>query len=173
MIRVMVVTVSDSASAGTREDRSGPAVVSRIEQLGWRVVARELVPDDFDRISALLKSVCDDARADAVFTTGGTGIAARDITPEATRAAIDREIPGVAELMRYEGRKHTYLAPLSRGVAGSRRRTLIVNLPGSPKGAVESLDAVADLIPHIVDLLEGRTEHGDTRRNSPGEDDVP
>jgi molybdopterin adenylyltransferase len=173
MIRVLVVTVSDSSVAGTREDRSGPAVAARVEQLGWRVAGRELVPDDSGQITQLLTNAADESRADVIFTTGGTGVAARDVTPEATRAAIDREIPGLPETMRYEGRKRTYLAPLSRAVAGTRQRTLIVNLPGSPKGAVESLDAVANLIPHIVDLLHGRTEHKAVPRNSPIEENVP
>ncbi len=173
MIRVQVVTVSDSAVARTREDKSGPAVSARVRELGWTVAGMELVADDSEQISELLKRACDDERAEVILTTGGTGVAARDVTPEATRAAIDREIPGMPELMRAEGRKHTYLAPLSRAVAGTRKRTLIVNLPGSPKGAVESLDAVAKLIPHIVDLLHGRTEHKPAPRNSVIPEDVP
>jgi molybdopterin adenylyltransferase len=172
MIGVLVVTISDSSVAGTREDRSGPAVAERVEQLGWTVVGRELVADDSEQIAELLKSACDRSRANVVLTTGGTGVAARDVTPEATRAVVEREIPGLPEVMRAEGRKHTYLAPLSRAVAGTRERTLIVNLPGSPKGAVESLDAIANLIPHIADLLEGRTEHSSARRNSKDRDHV-
>lgn len=167
MIRVLVVTVSDSAVAGTREDESGPAVCARVRALGWSVAGPELVADDSESISEILKKACDDERADVVLTTGGTGVAARDVTPEATRAAIEREVPGLPEVMRAEGRKRTYLAPLSRAVAGTRKRTLIVNLPGSPKGAIESLDAVASLIPHIVDLLRGRTGHRPAARNSP------
>jgi molybdopterin adenylyltransferase len=166
MIRVLIVTVSDSAVAGTREDRSGPAVARRVQELGWTVTGRELVPDDAAGIAQLLKTAADQDRADVVLTTGGTGLAERDVTPEATRAAIEREIPGIPELMRADGRLHTYLAPLSRALAGTRGRTLIVNLPGSPKGAVESLDAIANLVPHITDLLHGRTEHkprGETR----------
>jgi molybdopterin adenylyltransferase len=166
MIRVLVITVSDSAVGGAREDRSGPAVQRRAEELGWTVTGRELVPDDAEGIAQVLKTAADQDRADIVLTTGGTGIAERDVTPEATRAAIEREIPGIPEVMRSDGRQHTYLAPLSRAVAGTRKRTLIVNLPGSPKGAVESLDAIANLVPHITDLLHGRTEHkprGETR----------
>ena len=172
MIRVLVITVSDSSAAGTREDRSGPVVAARVEQLEWRLAGRGLVPDDSGQITQLLKDAADEGRADVILTTGGTGVAARDVTPEATRAVLDREIPGLPEVMRYEGRKQTYLAPLSRAVAGTRKRTLIVNLPGSPKGAVESLDAVANLIPHIVDLLHGRTEHKTVRRNSLVEENV-
>jgi len=159
MIRAAVVTISDSAAAGTREDRSGPAVRQRAEQLGWEVAAAELAPDDRDSISRLLSDLSDRRGVSLILTTGGTGVAERDVTPEATRAVVDREIPGLAELMRAEGRKSTIRAVLSRGIAGTRGRTLIVNLPGSPRGAVESLEAVAELAPHIIDLLEGRTEH--------------
>jgi molybdenum cofactor synthesis domain-containing protein len=159
MIRAAVVTISDSVAAGTREDRSGPAVHQRVEQLGWTIAASELVPDDRDAISRLLTDLSDQRGVSLIFTTGGTGVAERDVTPEATRAVVDREIPGLAELMRAEGRKSTIRAVLSRGIAGTRGRTLIVNLPGSPRGAVESLEAVARLAPHIIDLLEGRTEH--------------
>jgi molybdenum cofactor synthesis domain-containing protein len=153
-----VVTISDSSFAGTRADVSGPAVAKVLEGLGWSVEA-ELLPDDVPQISAKLRELADGGKFDAVFTTGGTGIALRDVTPEATRAVIEREIPGFGEWMRMEGRKSTRFSILSRGVSGTRGRTLIVNLPGSPKGAVESLQSVVDLIPHVVDLLQGRTEH--------------
>jgi molybdenum cofactor synthesis domain-containing protein len=161
MIQVAIVTVSDSAIAGTREDRSGPKLRERAEALGWTVGAQELVPDETDQISALLRRLADSGSLAVILTTGGTGVALRDVTPEATRAVIDREIPGVAEVMRAEGCKATPLAALSRGLAGVRGRTVIINLPGSPKGAVESLDAISKLVPHIVDLLEGRTGHAD------------
>ncbi len=153
-----MVTISDSSFAGTRADVSGPAVAKVLEGLGWSVEA-ELLPDDVPQISAKLRELADGGKFDAVFTTGGTGIALRDVTPEATRAVIEREIPGFGEWMRMEGRKSTRFSILSRGVSGTRGRTLIVNLPGSPKGAVESLQSVVDLIPHVVDLLQGRTEH--------------
>ncbi len=159
MIRVAVVTVSDSASAGKREDLSGPAVGGRCEALGWAVRRRELVPDDQTRISRLLVELSASAGFDVILTTGGTGVAARDVTPEATRAVVEREIPGLSELMRAEGLRHTRRAVLSRGIAGSRGAALIVNLPGSPKGAVQSLDAISDLIGHVADLLQGRTLH--------------
>lgn len=172
-MRVLIITVSDSAVAGTREDRSGPAVANRAAELGWQVVGRELVADESAQIAELLKRAADDDCADIVLTTGGTGVAARDVTPEATRAAIEREIPGLPEVMRSEGRKFTHLAPLSRAVAGTRKRTLIINLPGSPKGAVESLDSIAKLIPHISELLHGHTEHPSAAGNSPESTDVP
>ena len=161
MIQIAVVTVSDSAVAGTREDRSGPALRDRAAALGWTVSAMELVPDEPEQIAAVLVRLANSGEVSVILTTGGTGVALRDITPEATRAVIQREIPGLGELMRAEGLKFTPTAVLSRGLAGVRGRTLIVNLPGSPKGAVESLDAIAKLVPHIVDLLEGRTSHGD------------
>lgn len=161
MITVAVVTVSDSAVAGTRDDLSGPALRDRAAALGWTVSAIELVPDEPDQIAAVLRRLADSGEVSVILTTGGTGVALRDVTPEATRTVIQREIPGLGELMRSEGLKFTPTAVLSRGLAGVRGRTLIVNLPGSPKGAVQSLDAIAKLVPHIVDLLEGRTSHGD------------
>jgi molybdenum cofactor synthesis domain-containing protein len=159
MIRAAVVTVSDSAVAGTREDRSGPALRDRAQALGWTVSAMELAPDECDQIASLLRRLADSGEVAVILTTGGTGVALRDVTPEATRSVIEREIPGLGELMRSQGLKFTPKAVLSRALAGVRGRTLIVNVPGSPKGAVQSLDAIASLIPHIVDLLEGRTEH--------------
>ncbi len=158
-MRTAVVTISDSVARGAREDRSGPALRQRAEQLGWQVAEIEVVEDDRDSIARLLADLSDRRSVSLILTTGGTGVAHRDVTPEATRTVVDREIPGLAELMRAEGRRFTPRAVLSRGIAGTRGRTLIVNLPGSPKGAVESLDALAELAPHIIDLLEGRTEH--------------
>jgi len=154
-----VITVSDSVSNGTRDDHSGPAVVQRLQALGIQVPAPQLVADDRPAISALICRLADSGRFQAIFTTGGTGIAVRDVTPEATRDVIDREIPGIGEVMRSEGRTEVPTAPLSRALAGTRGTVLVVNLPGSPRGAVESLDAIVDLLPHIVDLLAGKTEH--------------
>jgi len=163
MIRVAIVTVSDSAVAGTRADLSGPALEKHVLELGWMVVTKSLVPDETQQIAALLVSLADGGSVDVILTTGGTGLALRDVTPEATRAIAHREVPGFGELMRSEGRKSSKFAALSRGGAATRGATLIVNLPGSPRGAVDSLIAVADLIPHSVDLLQGRTEHSSQR----------
>jgi molybdopterin adenylyltransferase len=159
MIRAAVLTISDSVHAGVRQDVSGPAVAQRLEQLGWTVAAREAIPDDAESISRRLATLADGNDVSAIFTTGGTGIAPRDVTPEATRAVIDREIPGLAESMRIEGRAATPMAALSRAVAGARGKVLIVNLPGSPRGAVESLNAIVGVVPHALDLLRGNTEH--------------
>jgi molybdopterin adenylyltransferase len=159
MTHAAVVTISDSASAGARADRSGPAVRARLEQLGWSVPVVEVIPDDAAGISARLSALADGGQVSAIFTTGGTGVAPRDVTPEAARAILDREIPGFGELMRAKGREATPLAVLSRSLAGTRGQVLIVTLPGSPKGAVESLNAIVELVPHVLDLLRGRTEH--------------
>ena len=164
MTHAAVVTISDSVAAGTRTDRSGPAVRERLEQLGWKVSVLEVVPDEVAGISARLSALADGGQVSAIFTTGGTGLAARDVTPEATRGIIDREIPGLPELMRARGRESTPLAALSRAVAGTRGRVLIVNLPGSPKGAVESLDAIVEVVPHVLELLRGHTEHAAARQ---------
>jgi molybdenum cofactor synthesis domain-containing protein len=158
-LRVAVVTVSDTSSAGLREDQSGPAVAERCQGLGWTIVRTETVPDDQTRIARLLVELCGSGSVDLAVTTGGTGIASRDVTPEATRSVVEREIPGFGELMRMQGLQFTRRAALSRAIAGTRGATLILNLPGSPKGAVQSLDAVSDLIVHAVDLLQGRTDH--------------
>jgi molybdopterin adenylyltransferase len=163
MINAAVITISDSARAGTRVDHSGPAVCARLEQLGWSVAVTELVPDEPSEISARLAALADGGQISAIFTTGGTGIAPRDLTPEATRAVLDREIPGFGELMRARGMESTPRAVLSRSLAGTRGQVLIVNLPGSPKGAVESLNAIVELVPHVLELLGGRTEHAGTR----------
>lgn len=159
MIRVAILTVSDSAAAGTREDVSGPAVEAHCQTLRWPVVARAVVRDDARAIAEQIAAWADEEAASLIVTTGGTGIAPRDVTPEATRSIIEREIPGLGELMRAKGREQTKFAPLSRGLAGVRRSSLIVNLPGSPRGAIQSFKTIAELVPHVIDLLEGRTEH--------------
>ncbi len=157
VLTAAVVTVSDSCARGERVDVSGPTVVEILKKLGFRVIATQIVQDDSMQIQNALVHLALEVRL--IVTTGGTGIARRDVTPEATEAICDRLIDGVGERMRLEGVKKTPFAALSRGVCGVRGKTLILNLPGSPGGAVESLEAVMDLIPHGLDLLEGKTEH--------------
>lgn len=157
--RAKILVLSDAASRGEREDRSGPAVRELLAGQGWHVMACEILPDEEAQIRARLTAWTDAADCDVVFTTGGTGVGPRDVTPEATRAVIEKEIPGLAELMRNEGFKKTRQAALSRAVVGVRKGKLIVNLPGSVRGARESLGFILDLLPHAIDLVQGRTEH--------------
>jgi len=154
-MRVCVLTLSDSVASGKYEDRSGPAVVARCKELGWQIVTTSVLPDDLAPIEAFLKRTADSNAADLILTSGGTGVGPRDVTPEATIAVADRMIHGFAEHMRAEGKKQTPRAILSRAVAAIRGTTMILNLPGSPRGAVESLDAVADLLPHAVAVIHG------------------
>jgi molybdopterin adenylyltransferase len=156
-LRIAVLTISDRAATGTYDDRTGPALQERCRDLGFTMVAEDLVADDEDRIAAVLDGWVQTGVADVVLTNGGTGIGPRDVTPEATRRVIERELPGLAEAMRASGRRHTPLADLSRQVAGVAQHTLIVNLPGSPTAAVQCLDAVAGAFSHAVDLLRGKT----------------
>ncbi len=153
-----VVTVSDGVFHGSREDLSGRAVCDTLSQAGFRVSRRAVVPDEPSQIERILRALA--ATADLVVTTGGTGLGPRDVTPEATRAVVEREVPGLAEAMRATGRAKTPLADLSRAVVGALGATLVVNLPGSSKGAVESLGAILPVIPHALDLLAGQTRHG-------------
>jgi molybdopterin adenylyltransferase len=152
-----VLTVSDSCARGERPDASGPAVAEALRKRTFSVLSTEIVADDQ---SAIQKSLLRLARnAQLVVTTGGTGIAERDVTPEATKAICDRLLEGIAERMRSEGAKKTPFAALSRAVCGVHGKSLILNLPGSPRGAVESLEAVIDLLPHALQLLRGNTKH--------------
>lgn len=161
LLRAKILILSDGCAHGRREDRSGPALQEILEARGWKIVAREILPDEADQIQRRLEAWTDGEDCDAVFTSGGTGLGPRDVTPEATRAVIEREIPGLAELMRAQGLKKTMRAALSRGVAGVLKGKLIINLPGSVRGALESLEAIVELLPHAVDLIQGRTEHSD------------
>ncbi len=154
-MRVVIITVSDSVSRGTREDRSGAALRKRCEELGWKIAATEILADEQMTIREALIRACDSGGAELVLTTGGTGLGPRDVTPEATEAACSRLVPGLGERMREVGGRGFARAYLSRATAGVRGSTLVVNLPGSPKGAVESLDAVAELLPHAVEVLRG------------------
>ncbi len=154
-MRVAIVTLSDSVSTGRGEDLSGPVLRERCQKLGWQVVSSTVLADDAEAIRALLCQLVDSGAADLILTTGGTGIGPRDVTPEATLAVVKKTVPGLAERMRAEGQKRSPSAALSRGIAGVRGQALIVNLPGSPRGAIESLDAVSELLPHAVDVLRG------------------
>jgi molybdenum cofactor synthesis domain-containing protein len=160
-LRARILVLSDAAASGERLDRSGPALRELLEAHGWVVVTREILPDEPDQIQRRLESWTEGDDCDAVFTTGGTGLGPRDVTPEATRAVIEKEVPGLAELMRAEGVKATRRAALARGLVGVRKGKLIVNLPGSPRGACESLASILDLLPHAIDILRGRTEHAE------------
>lgn len=152
-----VLTVSDSSSRGEREDLSGPALVALLKTHKFEVVATEVVPDDRTHIENALLQLAEKARL--VVSTGGTGLAPRDVTPEATTAVCERMVDGIAERMRLEGSKKTPFAALSRGLCGVRGHALILNVPGSPKGAVECLEAVIDILPHALQLLSGITSH--------------
>lgn len=169
-LRVAVITVSDRSALGEREDRSGPELAAAVEAAGGEVVLREVVPDDRHRLATLLQAVCDAPGApDLVLTTGGTGLGPRDCTPEATRATCERMVPGIAEAIRARSLAATPHAMLSRGEAGVRRATLIVNLPGSPGGARDGWEVVAAVADHAASQIRG----GDHPAGPPGPEGPP
>jgi molybdopterin adenylyltransferase len=160
VIRVGILTASTLGARGERADTSGEAIRELVAQIGGTVAAYQIVTDDRETIAAALRTWCDDEAVDLILTTGGTGLSPTDVTPEATRAVIEREVPGFAEAMRQAGLQHSPRAMLSRAVSGVRGRTLIVNLPGSPKGVRESLGAILEVLPHAIEILQRRpTDH--------------
>lgn len=166
MRRIGILTVSDRGAQGIYEDKSGPLAARLIaENTNWTVERQQIVPDEFDAIAGTLMEWCA-AGLDLILTSGGTGFAPRDITPEATRAVIDREAPGIAEALRAESLKVTRHAMLSRAIAGMRGGTLIINLPGNPKAVRENLDVLLPILPHALDLLTGRPESGQDHRDA-------
>jgi len=154
-MKIAVITISDTVARGERQDASGPAVVARCEELGWTVTSTHLVADDTFEIQTILCRLTDEENMDLILTTGGTGLGPRDVTPEATQAVADKMIPGFAEQMRRKGLEKTPRAILSRSSAAIRGTTLILNFPGSPKGAIESLDAIAPLLLHAIQIIHG------------------
>ena len=164
-INFVVLTISDRSSRGEYEDRSGPLLVEAVNNSGWDVIKREVIPDEFDQITNKLLEWADSGDVNVILTAGGTGFTSRDITPEATGKVIEREAPGLAEAMRAGSLLVTPHAMLSRGVAGIRKRTLIINLPGSPKAALENFRIVVPVLPHAVQMLEddASAEEGHSR----------
>ena len=155
MLRVAILTVSDSCAAGRREDKSGQAIREMLPGDGFEVIQTAVVPDDREAIIEKLLYFCDQGAYDIVLTTGGTGLGPRDVTPEATVSICDRVVPGLGEVMRAEGQKYTHNAILSRSVAGIRGKTLVINLPGSPGAVRECLGSIIGVLPHAVEMIAG------------------
>lgn len=173
MLKVSVITVSDRAATGQYEDVSGPTLVAILKDMGAHVVSTHVVPDEPDVLSALLRRLADEEDVHLILTTGGTGPAPRDLTPEATRQVIQREMPGLAELLRWDGYKRTPWAVLGRGVAGIRGRTLIINLPGNPQAVREGMEVLAPLLPATVSLARGGPFRPDMKAAECCEDEAP
>ncbi|MFA5779482.1 MAG: MogA/MoaB family molybdenum cofactor biosynthesis protein [Elusimicrobiota bacterium] len=159
MIKIGILTCSDKGSKGERVDTAGVAIKEIVKEIGGEIIKYEIVPDERKIISEKLKNWSDEVAPDLIFTTGGTGLAPRDITPEATEEVIDRYVPGFSEIMRFSGFKNTKHSILSRGVSGLRKKTLIINLPGSEKAVRESLKIILPSIPHAIEIIHGKTEH--------------
>jgi len=160
MIRAAVITVSDKGAAGLREDLSGPLLKEMLRQMGAETLHYAIIPDEEEQIRRLLLQLADQGGVELIITTGGTGPAPRDVTPEATLQVIEREMPGLAEILRIEGYRKTPLAVISRGVAGIRGQTLIINLPGNPRAVREGMEVLAPILPHALQMLRGENlEH--------------
>jgi molybdenum cofactor synthesis domain-containing protein len=155
MVEAAILTVSDSCARGDREDASGETIRQMLVEHDFEVRETKVIADDRDQIASCLKQLTDETSVDIIFTTGGTGLGPRDVTPEVTQAVCERMVPGLSEVIRAEGWDKTKRAVLSRGVAGIRNKTLIINLPGSPKGAKESLQTILDILPHAVEMIHG------------------
>lgn len=166
MMKIGIITVSDSCSEGKKEDTSGPLIRQMVKSLG-EVIKYEIIPDEKDSISQAIKEAVDELKADFVLTTGGTGLSLRDVTPEATREVVEKEIPGFAELMRQKSFEITPRAILSRAIAGIRGKSLIINLPGSPQAVRECLEIILPLIPHALDMVKGKGHQDSAGKNRP------
>lgn len=155
MITVGIITVSDKGSKGEREDKSGEVIKNILPKDKFEIIFYKIIPDEKEIIEDTLVNLCDNEKVDLILTTGGTGLAKRDITPEATKKVIEKEVPGISEAIRFEGFKITKNAVLSRGISGIRKNTLIINLPGSPKAVKESLETILPVVPHAIEILKG------------------